>query len=259
MRSRLIVCSLVLALSALWAVGPAAAQDNAGDVFLGYTFLGNDDLAVNADTLPWGWAGGGGYRVNEWLSLAFDLSGSYRLGIDPCGIETSTLPDAACRVAEGVETPAASVEFQGLSFHRTEEEWCSPTLRGDVEGVRQVGPPLVPCNLRLNSVAVFGGPRIWMQTGNVKLFAHVMPGFVRSTRSIDFFTHTATNFALMPGGGVEFDVGFLGVDNMAVRVQGDYRRVFFPSPESSSSSLVSRNDFDEFRFMAGVVFRVGER
>ncbi len=254
MRSRLIVFSLVFALSALWAVGPAAAQDNVGDAFLGYTFLGNDDLAVNADNLPWGWAAGGEYRLNEWLSIAFDVGGNYKNNIDPCGIGTATIPDAACVALEGVEPPAATEEFQGLSFHRAEEQWCSSIFR--VDPVTGTGRG---CEMRLNSVAVFGGPRVWRQTGDVKLFAHIMPGFVRSTRSIDFFTHTATNFALMPGGGVEFDVEFLGVDNMAVRAQGDYRRVFFPSPESSKSSLVSRNDFDEFRFMVGVVFRVGER
>ena len=243
MRSRLIVCRLVVVLSALCAGRPAAAQDTfAGDVFLGYAFLGNDDLAVNANNLPFGWATGGTYRVNELLSFTFDLSGSYKNGIDPCGIETALPRDPGCLA--GVELPDPTMEFQGLSFHRTEEEWCSPLFRDNVG-----------CRMRLNSIAIFGGPRIETQRGSVRLFAHVLPGFVRSTRSIDFFTHTATNFALMPGGGVDVDVS----DTVAVRFQGDYRRVFFPSPEDSSSGLVSRNDFNEFRFMVGVVLRVGRQ
>ena len=199
MRSRWVIFSLVIVLSAVCVVGPAAAQDNfAGDLFLGYTFLGNDDLAVNADNLPVGWAGGGEYRLNDWLSLSFDLGGSYKNGIDPCGIKTATLPDAGCVALEGVEPPAQTLEFQGLSFHRAEEQFCESVFL--IDPVTGTGRG---CEMRLNSIAIFGGPRMWTQTGNVKLFAHVMPGFVRSTRSIDFFTHTATNFALMPGGGAE--------------------------------------------------------
>ena len=48
-------------------------------------------------------------------------------------------------------------------------------------------------------------------------------------------------------------------DNVSLRFQGDFRRVIFPSPEDSNSSLVSREDFNEFRFMVGTVFDVGRR
>ena len=112
MRNRLIVCSFVFVVSAL-CVRPVAAQDTAGDVFLGYTFLGSDELAVNADNLPWGFAAGGAWRLNEWFSLALDISGNYKNGIDPCGVDRP-LGDPECRLLEGVETAAPTTEFQGL-------------------------------------------------------------------------------------------------------------------------------------------------
>ena len=63
------------------------------------------------------------------------------------------------------------------------------------------------------------------------------------------------NFAVMPGGGVDFAV----TDVLSVRFQGDYQLVFFPSPDSSNSSLVSRDDFNQFRFMTGVTVKVGRQ
>ncbi len=250
MRSRLIVCSVVVVLSALCAVAPAAAQDDyRGSVFLGYTFLGNDDLAVNTSSLPFGWSGGGDIRLNEWFSIAIDIGGNFKFGLRPCGNDRP-LGDPACRLLEGVETPAPTVEFQGLSFHRTEREWCSPTLQPTEDMPSNPG-----CEVSLNSQAAFGGPRVTLHAGSVKLFAHVLPGIVRSTRSIDFFTHTAVNFAIMPGGGVEFAVN----DVWGIRFQGDYQRVFFPSPDTSNSSLVSRTDYNQFRFMTGFTINVGPR
>lgn len=244
MRNRLAVLPAVLALSMLAGARSVEAQDYRGDLFLGYSFLGNDSLAVNAGSLPWGWAGGGAVRLNEWVSISFDVSGQYRFSFEPCGFDTPQLGDAACLAAEGVERPAPTVEFQGLSFHRTEEEWCSPTLRD-----------AVGCSVRLGSVSGLGGPRIQFPSGRVRPFVQVLVGLVRSTRSIDFFTHTAVNLALAPGGGVDFDVS----DNVSLRFQGDFRRVMFPSPDDSNSSLVSREDYNEFRFMIGAVFDVGLR
>ena len=250
MRSRQVVLSFVFALPVLLAAQPAAAQDTSlGDVFLGYTFLGNDDLAVNSSNLPWGWAGGGEYRVNEWFSLAIDVGGNYKYGLDPCGVD-QPLGNPQCRLLEGVETPAPTVEFQALSFHRTEREYCSARLQPT-----EALPDNPGCEVSLNSASLAGGPRLSLRTGNVRVFAHVMPGIVRSTRSIDFYTHTAVNFAIVPGGGVEIDIN----DQVSIRFQGDFRRVFFPDPDNSNSSLVDRNDHNEFRFMTGFSFKVGER
>ena len=250
MRSPQVVLGFVFALSTLLAAPPAAAQENyRGKVFLGYTFLGNDDLAVNSSNLPWGWAGGGEYWVNDWLSLAADVGGNYKYGLDPCGLDRP-LGDPECRLLEGVETPAPTVEFQALSFHRTEREYCSPRLQPT-----EALPDNPGCEVSLNSASLLGGPRLSFRTGNVRVFAHVMPGIVRSTRSIDFYTHTAVNFAIMPGGGVEIDIN----EKVSIRFQGDFRRVFFPNPDNSNSSLVDRSDHDEFRFMTGFVFNVGPR
>ena len=55
------------------------------------------------------------------------------------------------------------------------------------------------------------------------------------------------------GGGVDVN------DGVAVRSQADYRLVLFGDPADSSASLVSADgeDFNEFRFAVGLVFRVG--
>ena len=250
MRSRQVVLSFVFSLLVLLAAQPVAAQETyKGNLFLGYTFLGNDDLAVNTSNLPWGWTGGGEYIVNDVFSIAIDVGGNYKYGLDPCGVDRP-LGDPECRMIEGIEIPAPTTQFQGLSFHRTEREFCSPTLQPSENQPDNPG-----CEVSLNSTAAMGGPRLSLRTGNMRVYAHVLPGLVRSTRSIDFFTHTATNFAVMPGGGIEVDV----TDTVAVRFQGDYRLVFFPNPEDSSSSLVDRNNHQEFRFMTGVVFKVGAR
>ena len=250
MHSRFLVCSLVFVLAALGAAAPAAAQDDyRGSVFLGYSFLGNDDLAVNTSTLPWGWSGGGDIRINDWFSIAIDLGGNFKHGLRPCGNDRP-LGDPECRILEGVETPSPTTEFQGLSFHRTEREWCSPVLQPTDDFPSNPG-----CEVSLNSQAIFGGPRVSFQVGDVRLYAHVLPGLSRSTRSIDFFTHTAMNFAIMPGGGVDFPV----TDVLGVRFQGDYQRVFFPNPDDSNSSLVSRDNYNQFRFMTGVTVKVGRR
>ena len=256
MRSRLIVFSLVFALSTVCAVVPAAAQDDfKGDVFLGYSWLGNSDLAINTSQLPWGWAAGGAYWLNDWLSIAVEVGGNYHFGLDPCGINTIALADPNCRTLEAVETPGPNVEFQGLSNHRTEEEFCSPNL--DNRGVRAGFPNAEPsnpgCEVSINSTSLLAGPRVTIERFGVKFFGHVLPGIVRSTRSIDFFTHTAVNTAIMPGGGVEVDI----TDTVGFRFQADYRRVFFPKVGASNSSLVDRSDHDEFRFMLGFSFKVG--
>lgn len=246
MRSRFVVVSFVLAVALLGLAQPAAAQEFTGEVSFGFSFLGSDGIAINADTLPVGWSGGGAYRVSDNVSIAFDLSGQFKSGIDVCGgIESATLPlsqqPVNCLV--GIVPATADVEFQGLSFHRPESQWCSPTLE--------------TCSVNAISVGFFAGPRFELQVGKVKPFVHIMGGAVRVVRQIEFFSHTATNFAIMPGGGIDVDV----TDNTAIRFQGDYRRVFFPDPADSNSTFVTQDgaDFNEFRFNIGLVFKLGGR
>ena len=213
----------------------------------GYSFLTNDKLARNADSLPLGWTAGGAYQLGDNLSLAFDLSGQYNLGVDVCGgVESRGVPifdqPADCLVGVVPADPTTD-EFQGLSFHRAEAQWCSQVLSD--------------CDVKIQSVGAFVGPRFSVQTGSVKPFFHIMGGAVRSVRKIVFFSHTSTNFALMPGGGIDVDVS----DTLAVRFQGDYRIVFFGDPADSGASLVSAGgeDYNEFRLQFGLVFKLGAR
>jgi opacity protein-like surface antigen len=240
----MVVLALVLAVFPLTFAQPAAAQDYAGEWAIGYSFLGNNDLAINSSNLPLGWYGAGAYNLSENLSIAFDLSGNYNFGVDVCGgiesIAIGTLSQPAeCLV--GVTPATADDEFQGFSNQRAEAQWCSPTLS--------------ECDVNTVSVGGVAGPRFQMQAGNIKPFVHFMGGVVRSVRKISFFSHTATNLAIQPGGGVDVDVN----DAMAVRFQGDYRMVIFPDPADSNSSLRSDDNYNEFRFAVGVVFKVGER
>ncbi len=245
MRNRFVVLGLLVAVVPLGLAQPAAAQDAVGNLAFGYSFLSNDKLARNADSLPLGWNAGGAYQLSDNLSIAFDLSGQYNVGVDVCGgIESIAVPtlsqSADCLV--GVVPATAADEFQGLSFHRAEAQFCSPTLS--------------KCDVKIQSVGALVGPRFSVQTGSVTPFVHIMGGAVRSVRKIVFFSHTSTNFAIMPGGGIDVDVS----ETVAVRFQGDYRIVFFGDPADSSASLVSADgsDYNEFRFQVGLVFKFGQ-
>jgi hypothetical protein len=57
---------------------------------------------------------------------------------------------------------------------------------------------------------------------------------------------TYVNFAMQPGGGVDFWLG----SKAGIRLGADYRRVFRGN---------SRRDLDSFRLQGGVVFRLGSR
>ena len=245
MRNRFVILGLIVAVVPLGLAQPAVAQDMSGDLVFGYSFLSNDDLAKNTSSLPLGFGAGGAYNLSDKLSIAFDVSGQFKLGVPVCGgIESRAVPTlsqpADCLV--GVVPATAADEFQGLSFHRAEAQGCSPTLS--------------KCDVKIQSVGALVGPRFSVQTGSVTPFVHIMGGAVRSVRKIEFFSHTATNFAIMPGGGIDVDVS----DTVAVRFQGDYRIVFFGDPADSSASLVSADgaDYNEFRFGIGLVLKFGQ-
>jgi len=243
MRIRLVVLGLILTAFSLTLARPAAAQTR-GEWGIGYSFLGNNDIAVESSTLPVGWVGNGAVELSDNLSIAFDVSGNYKAGGDVCGgiasrgISTLSQP-ADCLV--GVVPATAADEFQGFSNQRAEAQWCSPTLS--------------TCDVKSVSIGGFVGPRFVLGSrGGVRPFVHVMGGVVRSVRKIGFFSHTSTNFAFMPGAGVDVPAG----DNVSFRIQADMRRVLFGDDASSSASLHTvGEDYNEFRVSFAILFGIG--
>lgn len=243
MRIRLVVLGLILTAFSLTLARPAAAQTQ-GEWGLGYSFLGNNDLAIGSSSLPIGWVGNGAIDLSDNLSIAFDVSGNYKNGTDVCGgVESRSVP-TALQPAEcfvGVVPADPGQEFQGFSNNRAEAQWCSPTLS--------------TCDVRTVSIGGFVGPRFSIgDRGAVRPFVHVMGGFVRSVRKIGFYSHTATNFAFMPGAGVDVPAG----DNMGFRLQVDLRRVLFGADADSNASLhTGGEDFNEVRVAVGFVIGLG--
>jgi hypothetical protein len=230
---RCAVLGCMFAALTLGLIQPAAAQNNRGDVVVGYSFLSNDDLAVNSESLPWGFLFDANLDLSDWISLAGDLSGHFKRGIAP-----STSLDR-------VVPPLATEDFQAFSFNRPETGFCSPRIED--------------CRVHVQTISGVGGPRFHLPAGRARPFVHVMAGVTRSLRQITFFSHTSTNFTIQPGAGVDLDM----TDLTALRLQGDYRRVFFPVPDQTDpgSSLVSKDgaDYQDVIFTVGVVFKLGQR
>ena len=242
MRIRHAVLGIVLCSVLTLSLAQPAAAQRQGEWAIGYSFLGNNDLAVQSSTLPFGWFGAGALELTDNLSLAFDVSGDYAWGIDVCGgVDSKRLPLSAqpTECLAGVVPPPPGAEFQGYSNNRAEAQWCSL--------------PLSTCDVQVGSMGGFAGPRLSFGVGNVRPFVHVLGGAVRSVRKILFHSHTSTNWAVMPGVGVDIDVN----EMMDFRVQADYRRVFFGSGISSASLQTAGADYDEFRVAFGFVFQVG--
>lgn len=245
MRKRLSFGLVLAGLAAFGLPQPASAQTG-GDLAVGYSFLSNDQLAANASNLPLGFFFDTSFQVNEAVSIAFDVNGHYRRGIDPSDTYAGGPMDMPV-------TPDASQDFQLFSFNRPEDEWCSPAFE------RGVGA--APCHVNIQTASIVAGPRFHMQTGGVRPYFHALFGFARSLRKINFFAHTATHFAIQPGGGVDIDM----TPNTAFRVQADYRMTMYPTPDQSdpgsNASLVSENgaDFRELALSFGVVVKLGAR
>ncbi|MDA1094349.1 MAG: hypothetical protein O3A25_13915 [Acidobacteria bacterium] len=244
MRIRFVVLSLMVAVFSFTLARPAAAQ-RTGQWGIGYSFLGSNDIAVESSGLPLGWAGNGAVDLSDNLSIAFDVSGNYSTadvcgGIASRGVATS-LQKAECFGLGGFVAPATNQAFQGFSNNRAEAQWCSPTL--------------TTCNVRAISVGGFAGPRFsFGDRGGVRPFVHVMGGVVRSVRKIAFFSHTSTNWAFMPGAGVDVPVD----DNMGVRFQFDLRRVLFGDvPDSGAGLKTAGADYNEIRVAVALTFGVG--
>jgi len=243
MRIRLVVLGLILTAFSLTLARPAAAQAR-GSWGVGYSFLGNNDIAVMSSSLPVGWVGNGAVEVSDNLSIAFDVSGNYAGGGEVCGgvesrgISTALQP-APCLV--GVIPATAADEFQGFSNQRAEAQWCSPTLS--------------TCDVKTVSIGGFAGPRFVLGSpGGVRPYVHIMGGVVRSVRKIGFFSHTSTNLAFMPGAGVLVPTG----DNVSFRIQADMRRVMFGADSGSQASLHTNGvDYNELRITFGFSIGVG--
>ena len=232
MRSRAVLGCIFGALI-LGLATPAAAQSNAVQLSVGYSFLGNDEVAVNQNNLPWGFLVDSSFKLNDWISLAGELDGHFKGGITPSNS------------SDRVVAPLPTQDFQALSFNRPETGFCSPTLKD--------------CQVKIRTISAVGGPRFYVPVGRARPFVHVMGGATRSLRKIDFFAHTSTNLTVQAGGGLDVEV----TPALVLHVEGDYRRVFFGVPDQTNigASLVSKDgaDYNEVMFSLGVGFKVGQR
>jgi opacity protein-like surface antigen len=92
------------------------------------------------------------------------------------------------------------------------------------------------------------GPRVNFRRGKVAPFAQALFGGVRTTDGIAQSTGTENNFAMTAGGGIDFKVS----KHISVRpVQAEYFMTKIPD------GLNNRQN--NFRYSAGVVFRLGGR
>ena len=133
MCKRLVFGCVLAAVVALGSPQPASAQVG-GDLAVGYSFLTNDQLAANASNLPLGFFFDTSYQVNEGLSLAFDVNGHYRRGIEASNMYSGGPNDMPVR-------PNPNQDFQALSFNRPEQEYCSPLHVGEYSNLCQVHIP----------------------------------------------------------------------------------------------------------------------
>ncbi len=229
----------LLTASILLAAQPAAAQTG-GDIAIGYSFLSNSELAANATSLPAGFFFDTSLQVNEFLSIAMDINGHFRRGVEASDMYSGGPSDPVVR-------PLENQDFQAFSFNRPEVEYCSPVLTA--------------CEVHIQAVGAVAGPRFHFDAGGARPFVHGLVGISRSLRKIGFFAHTATHLAIQPGGGVDISM----TPNTAFRIQADYRMTFFPVPDQadpgSQSSLVNVDgtDFRDFTFSLGVVVNLGAR
>lgn len=225
----------------LLAAQPAAAQVG-GDVAIGYSYLTNNELAANATSLPAGLFFDMSAQVTDFVSIAMDINGHFRRGIQPHTMYAGGPNDMPVR-------PLEDQDFQAFSFNRPENEYCSSIL------------VLSGCHVHIQTVGAVAGPRFHVQAGGTRPFFHALAGVQRSLRKIGFFAHTATHMAIQPGGGVDISL----TPNSAFRIQADYRMTFYPVPDQSDpgsqSSLVNNDggDFRELKLSFGFVFNLGSR
>ena len=224
-------------LASLLAPVSASAQGG-GDFGVGYSIVRNGGLAENATLLPGGWYTSGTANVSSRLAIAWRASGAFNFGIPP-GEHPASLSRAAQAAAADnkitVVPPSRHEEFQGLSYHRAEALWCSPTL----------SPNSGDCGVQINSIGAGAGPRLYFgEPGGVRPWVQVLAGAVRVVRKIDFYVHTATNFAVMPGFGVDVPIN----DRAGFRLDVAYAHSFVPHPSRSASSFRVVDSSSNFLF-----------
>lgn len=224
-------------LASLFAAPPALAQGG-GDFGVGYSIVRNGSLAENSSLLPGGWYTSGTANVSSRLAIAWRASGAFNFGIPP-GEHPVNLSRAAQAAAADnkitVVPPSRHEEFQGLSYHRAEALWCSPTL----------SPNAGDCGVQINSIGAGAGPRLYFgEPGGVRPWVQVLAGAVRVVRKIDFYVHTATNFAVMPGFGVDVPI----TDRAGFRLDVAYAHSFVPHPSRSASSFRVVDSSSNFMF-----------
>ena len=240
MRKRLVFGCVLALVAALGSPQPASAQTG-GDLAVGYSFLSNDQLAANASNLPFGYFFDTSYEVNQRpvarLRRERALPAGHRRVV-PC----TPAGRWTCRC--GPTRTRTSRRSRSTGPRR---EYCSPLFVGEHANL---------CQVHIQTASVVGGPRFHLQAGGVRPYFHALFGVARSLRKIGFFAHTATHWAIQPGGGVDIDM----TPNTAFRIQADYRLTMYPNEDaqtdlSGTSSLVNPGgeDFKELAVSFGFV------
>ena len=103
----------------------------------------------------------------------------------------------------------------------------------------------------IDQYTVMGGPRLAYRAGSVTPFAHFLIGAVRaSTRDVAYGSISDWALATVVGGGVDINVS----DSIAVRVaQADWLLTQFDTGYHGDDRQ------NNFRFSAGIVFRLGSQ
>ena len=230
-----------LGIGVAFALGfapPPASAQGGGDFGVGYSIVRNDSLAENSSLLPGGWYTSGTANASSRLAIAWRASGAFNFGIPPHGQPVNLSRAAQADAADNkitVVPPSRHEEFQGLSYHRAEALWCSPTL----------SPNPGDCGVEISSIEAGAGPRLYFgEPGGVRPWVQVLVGAVRVARKIDFYVHTATNFAVMPGFGVDVPIN----ERTGLRLDVAYAHSFVPHPSRSASSFRVVDSSSNFMF-----------
>lgn len=98
-------------------------------------------------------------------------------------------------------------------------------------------------DLNMSVHSFMGGLRARTESGSMVPFAQVLAGVARAKVSFLGESEDGSDFAIQPGGGVDFRV----TERFGVRVQGDYR------------IITGEESVNEFRFAVGGVLGFGSR
>jgi hypothetical protein len=99
---------------------------------------------------------------------------------------------------------------------------------------------------KLSVHTLMGGVRLARRGDGATLYAQVLAGAARAGVSFEGDTVSNTDLAVQPGVGFDVRVS----DRMAVRVGGDFRRIF-----GENDPDFGRQHSDEWRLIAGLVFK----